>query len=142
MFSIVGGNYNGMEYSAVYHCSDKYEQVSRNERYYFIPGIVNGKDPDYENLDGMLSLLMFDIETDELVYAQTMPDLVDKSWEEKDDVLLALIEKLHETLGCLMEPAKKEPKIPYLYRTVKVTDDMMQIPDPDTGMKKHPAVTV
>lgn len=41
-----------------------------------------------------------------------------------------------------MEPAKKEPKIPYLYRTVKVTDDMMQIPDPDTGMKKHPAVTV
>ena len=142
MFSIVGGTYDGKEYSAMYHCSDKYEQVSRNERYYFIPGIVNGKDTDYDNLDGMLSLLMFDIETDELVYAQTMPDSADKSWEEKDDGFPALIEKLHETLGCLMEPAKKEPKIPYLYRTVQVTDDMMQMPDHDTGMKKNLTATV
>lgn len=66
MFHTVGGSYEGVDYSAMYHSPDKYLDVSPNEKYYIHLGNID----EDENVTQRYGILVFDIETDELVYGE------------------------------------------------------------------------
>lgn len=66
MFINTGGSYEGMDYSTMYHSTEKYMDMSPNQKYYIQMGNIddeNGPTQQY-------AILVFDKETDKMVYAE------------------------------------------------------------------------
>lgn len=62
MHIITGGEYNGVDYSCMFHENDKYDDISPNGKYYYQFGLVKATDKS--------AILVFDVETDKLKYAE------------------------------------------------------------------------
>lgn len=99
MFSIVGGTYKGVNYSAMYHSSDKYLVMSPNLKYYLHPGNI---DDEHGNPTDKYGMLVFDIDTDELVYGEET-DIASVPEESYYDYLYRKAEELFQKLDWLRE---------------------------------------
>ena len=61
MHVIDGGTYKDVAYSCMYDANTKYDDVSKNEKIYYMWGIVDNTEKE--------AILAFSVETDELIYA-------------------------------------------------------------------------
>ncbi len=91
MFYIVGGNYNGVDYSTMYHRSNKYENVSPNQKYYLHLGNVDDENGPTEQY----AILVFDIATNNMVYAEPLIEKREES-EMFESYQHRITEKLYE----------------------------------------------
>lgn len=82
MHAIEGGNYEGKEYSCMFHMNDKYQYLSPDETLYFQFGI---REIDAENYGD--ALLVFSVETEKLIYAEPI------EWKEQESEEETLLEE-------------------------------------------------
>lgn len=71
MMVISGGSYNGNHWSAMYDPSDQYADMV-TDKYYAIMGICDGKEGEPAQEKPKNALLLFDVKTEELVYAEEL----------------------------------------------------------------------
>lgn len=69
MFAYNGGIYKEKPYSTLYDVNEKYSDTSRDGNYYFHSGIIS----EHED-EERAAILVFDKNTDRLVYAEEMPE--------------------------------------------------------------------
>lgn len=70
MFITTGGSYKGTDYSTMYHNTEKYANMSPNQKYYILLGNVDDSDGPTKNF----AVLVFSVETNKMVYAEPITE--------------------------------------------------------------------
>lgn len=100
MMVISGGNYGGNSWSAMYDPFDQYEDMV-TDKYYAIMGLCDGKEGAPAEPNPKNALLLFDVKTEELVYAEELDQQEWNSDREMEAYWARTVGKLRDKLDTL-----------------------------------------
>lgn len=96
MFINTGGTYDNINYSTMYHNTDKYLDVSPNKKYYIHMGNIDNENGPTD----LYAILVFDMNTDKMVYAEAVNEDM-KQYNEFEKYQHQMAKKLIDKLSWL-----------------------------------------